>query len=107
MMGVKVGCVGGSDVDCFPVLAIFVEGVVEGSGEGRRVSDHEDLGVARGHQSEYGFEDELADTGCFVDDEEYVLAVEALEAFCGVGGEAVREALVGEFEPRRGDLYRR
>ena len=86
--------VGRRDVDRLPELAVFVEGVVEGTGERRRVSDHEDLGVARGHQSEDRLEDEFPDAGCFVDDDEDVFVVEALEAFGGVCGESVCDTLV-------------
>ena len=74
-----VGCVVCRDVDGLPVSAVLVECVVEGSGEACGVSDHEHLCVAGGHGADDGVEDELSDAGCFVDDEEDVFAVEALE----------------------------
>ena len=86
------------------MLSVFVECVVEGSGEAGGIADHEHLGVFGGEGSENCVEDELADAGCFVDDDEDVLAVETLESLGGVGGESVCEAFVGEDESGLGDF---
>ena len=82
------------DVNGFPVLPVFVECVVEGAGEACGVSDHEHLRVVGCHRPDDGVEDELPDAGCFVDDDENVFVVEALESFGGVGGESVGESFV-------------
>ena len=98
------GGVESGDVYGFPVLSVFVECVVEGSGEAGGVSDHQHSRVVGGHRADDGVEDELSYAGSFVDDDENVLVVESLESLGGVGGESVCEPFVGEFESSCGDL---
>ena len=57
----------------------------------------EELGVGGGHDGFDGFVDGFGDAFGFVDDEEEVGGVEALELVGGVGGEAEGVAVGGEF----------
>jgi len=80
-----------------------VERFVEGSGEGRGIADQQESGPTRGHRAFDGFIDVFVDSGCFVDYEEDVFFVEALEAFWGVGGESECVVVRTEFEGVTGD----
>ena len=90
------------DVDCFVLRPILVECPVKGSGKGRGIADQQQSGPTRGHRAFDGFEDVFVDSRCFVDYEEDVFFVEALEAFGGVGGESHREVVWAEFEAGTG-----
>ena len=81
-----------------PVASVFVERVVEGSGHGGGVADHQHLGVGGGHRAHDGVVDEVVDSGGFIDDNEDVFVVESLESFGSVGGETECEAPVRELE---------
>ena len=94
--GLDVGAFEGGDGDGAVDVALLVEGSAERAGHGGGVADEEQQGVGGGHHGLDGLVDFLADALGFVDDDEYVGAVEALELVCAVGGEAEGVAVVGE-----------
>ena len=97
LAGEEVGGVEGGHGDGFVDLLFLVEGAAEGAGCGGGVADEEELGVGGGHDGFDGFVDGFGDAFGFVDDEEDVGGVEALELVGGVGGEAEGVAVGGEF----------
>ena len=76
----------------------FVEGAAEGAGIAGGVADEEELAVAGGHYGVDGFVNGFGDAFGFVDDDEHVWGVEALELVGFVGGEAEGEAVACDLE---------
>ena len=68
--------------------ALFVEGAVEGAGGGGGITDEEEFHVVGGHHGFDALVDGFGDAFGFVNDDQDIFAVEALESVEAGGGEA-------------------
>ena len=99
LSGLHVGAVQRRNGDVAVNFPLLVERAAESSGRGGGISDEQEQRSGGGHYGFDGFVNFIAHALGFVDDDEHIGAVKALELAGAFGGQPQSVAVIGDFPP--------